>query len=61
MKRLIAALACGTVLFAADEDIGTLQKECDDGNANGCFNLGLLYALGEGIKQDYEKASETIF
>ena len=61
MKRLIAALACAMVLFAAGEDIEALQKACDDGNANGCFNLGLLYANGQGVKQDYKKSERTIF
>ena len=58
MKRLIAALACAMVLFAAGEDIGALQKACDDGNAISCGSLGFLYVKGQGVKQDYEKASE---
>ena len=58
MKRLIAVLACATILFAAGEDIGALQKACDDGNAISCFNLGLLYDEGRGVRQDYKKASE---
>ena len=58
MKRLIAALACAMVLFAAGEDIGALQKACDDGNAISCGSLGFLYGNGQGVRQDYKKASE---
>ena len=61
MKRLIAVLACATILFAAGEDIGALQKACDDGNAISCSNLGFLYANGRGVRQDYKKASELYF
>jgi beta-lactamase hcpA (cysteine-rich 28 kDaprotein) len=32
------------------------QKACDGGNADGCYNLGLLYVSGRGVKQDYQKA-----
>lgn len=32
------------------------QKACDSGNADGCYNLGLLYVNGRGVKQDYQKA-----
>ena len=58
MKRLIAALACATILFAAGEDIEALQKACDDGNAISCGSLGFLYDNGQGVRQDYKKASE---
>ncbi|MCT7909721.1 sel1 repeat family protein [Arcobacter lacus] len=34
------------------------KKLCDDGNAIGCHNLGILYANGRGAKQDYFKANE---
>jgi len=32
------------------------QKACDGGNSDGCYNLGLLYVSGRGVKQDYQKA-----
>lgn len=31
------------------------QKACDEGNANGCFNLGTMYLKGDVVKQDYSK------
>jgi hypothetical protein len=34
------------------------KKACDGGNELGCFNLGLMYANGQGVKQDYFKAKE---
>ena len=34
------------------------QKACDGGNANGCSNLGVLYAGSQGVRQDYQKATE---
>lgn len=33
-------------------------KACDGENADGCFNLGVLYDDGHGVKQDYFKAKE---
>ena len=27
-------------------------KACDGGNAIGCFNLGVMYSNGEGVRQD---------
>jgi TPR repeat protein len=30
----------------------------DGGSMNGCFNLGVMYSDGEGVKQDYFKANE---
>ena len=61
MKRLIAALACAMVLFAAGKDIkladiNFFQNACDRKISQGCFNLGVAYNKGLGIKQDYEKA-----
>ena len=34
------------------------QKACDGGSADGCSNLGVLYAKGRGANQDYQKAAE---
>lgn len=35
-----------------------LSKGCDGGIAEGCFNLGIIYENGQGVKQDYFKAVE---
>ena len=34
------------------------QKACDGGDAGGCYNLGVLYADGQGVNQDYQKAAQ---
>ena len=34
------------------------QKACDEGNALGCYNLGVLYHNGKGVNQDYQKAAQ---
>ena len=34
------------------------QKTCDSGIAEGCYNLGVLYADGQGVNQDYQKAAQ---
>ena len=34
------------------------KKACDGGNATGCFALGVLYANGDGIRQNKQKASQ---
>ena len=36
------------------------QKACDGGDVKGCFNLGILYRDGYGVKQDYQKAAELL-
>ena len=33
------------------------EKACDGGNALGCHNLGVLYATGEGVPQDFVRAA----
>ena len=30
--------------------ISDFRKACDGGNIDGCYNLGLMYAHGDGIK-----------
>ena len=35
-----------------------LKKACDSGAALGCYNLGVLYDNGQGVKQNYHKAAE---
>jgi TPR repeat protein len=34
------------------------QKACDGGDARGCFNLGFVYANGEGVTKDLARAAE---
>ena len=37
------------------------QKACDDNVARACHNLGVLYALGKGLNQDYRLAKRYVF
>ena len=34
------------------------QKACDGGEAGGCSNLGVVYANGQGVKQDFPTAKQ---
>ena len=57
-EKIVIAVACAAVLFGAGDDAKRLQDACDGGDTRSCYNLGFSYASGEGIKQDYKKASE---
>ena len=35
-----------------------LERQCNNGDAGSCLNLGNLYYDGDGVKQDYKKARE---
>ena len=34
------------------------QKTCDSGIAEGCYNLGLLYGNGQGVRQNFSTAKQ---
>jgi hypothetical protein len=34
------------------------QKACDGGDAQGCFNLGVMYENGRGVTKDQAKAAQ---
>ena len=34
------------------------QKACDGGDAEGCYNLGVLYADGQGVRQNFSTAKQ---
>ncbi|MEJ5167869.1 MAG: tetratricopeptide repeat protein [Arcobacteraceae bacterium] len=69
---LIAILGMSIYSYANDFDKGMkayiennytqalpfLQKACDGGKAEGCNNLGAMYANGQGVRQDHFKAVE---
>ncbi|DAB40739.1 MAG TPA: hypothetical protein CFH81_00070 [Sulfurovum sp. UBA12169] len=38
--------------------IELLQKACDNGEAQGCSDLGIMYRLGKGVEQDNSKAAQ---
>ena len=61
MRRLVIVgflalvLACGSL--AQDTDFySTVQVLAEQGNAPAQYNLGLMYARGEGVPQDYTEA-----
>ena len=74
MKRILALLAfLFSIVFSKDlTELGNeaynkgdyqkaaqlYQKACDSGVAEGCSNLGDLYADGQGVNQDYQKAAQ---
>jgi len=45
--------ACGVNYYKTQQN---LEKSCPLNDAASCFNLGILYANGEGVKQDYKQA-----
>ena len=34
------------------------QKACDGGDAGGCYNLGVLYHNGQGVRQNFSTAKQ---
>ena len=58
MKKIIMSailfIGLSTILNASTFEEN--KKACDSGYARGCYNLGLMYAKGTGVKQDYLKA-----
>ncbi len=41
----------------AETDLEKYQKACDLNISSGCYNLGVLYANGQGVRQDYTQAN----
>ncbi|MEA1880658.1 MAG: hypothetical protein U9N11_08440 [Campylobacterota bacterium] len=58
MKKIIflMILSLGIHISLYANEIELYKKSCDAGDAGGCFNLGLMYVKGEGVKQDSFKA-----
>ncbi|MDA1332311.1 MAG: hypothetical protein O3A65_07520 [Proteobacteria bacterium] len=47
-----------SICFAKSDYLKAWKRDCDNGDSNACFNLGLVYYTGgEGITQDYFKAA----
>lgn len=58
-KRIVLTLCVGmSVAFALDDEVKSLEKDCNSGNASACVSLGVVYGSGEGVKQDYKKAAD---
>lgn len=60
MKKIVLSvlLLLVTSINLSAYETDKYQKACDGGDAGGCFNLGVSYAKGLGMKQDYFKAKE---
>ena len=41
-----------------DKAFESFKKACDGGNMRGCFNLGAMYANGDGVEKNEQKAAE---
>jgi len=51
----------GMIEYVEDKLISTSErytKACENGNMNGCMDLGVLYFTGGSVEEDHEKAKE---
>ncbi len=51
---VLVGTACSMEIYTVEEN----KQACDVGDGAGCYNLGLLYYKGEGVKQSYSKAAD---
>ncbi|MDP2078281.1 MAG: sel1 repeat family protein [Sulfuricurvum sp.] len=61
MKNLFVRTICALTLTIASgyaDNINTLTKACNSGNADACFSLGIKYYNGNGVKKDQNKAEQ---
>ena len=64
MKKVVAILVCAVVLLVGyvvldKSDIESsfgAEKACDAGEMLGCYNLGVMYMLGNEVEKDLGKA-----
>ena len=52
---LVSSMALYALDFARESD---LQNECDHNNPTACLQLGSMYHIGDGVKQNFSKAKE---
>lgn len=55
---VLLLVTLGTVGTASAETPEELTKQCQSGDAKGCFSPGRSYQHGDGVKQDFFKAVE---
>ncbi len=62
MKKLLAILTIliGFTSYAVTDTVEDYKKACQSQDAKGCFSLGLAYAKGIEIEQDYELAKDFL-
>lgn len=64
MKRLLlAAATTAGLLFTtpwvyAEPHLAQTMQSANQGDADAQFNLGLMYAFGRGVRQDYAQARQ---
>ena len=47
-----------SLVFASDSSFDEVLAKAKQGDAEAQFNLGVMYANGHGVRQDYKKAKE---
>ena len=57
MRKIVFLMALLSSLAFANYE---LERQCNNGNARSCLNLGDLYYHGDGVRQDYKKAREFV-
>lgn len=55
MRKIVFLMALLSSLAFANSE---LERQCNNGDTGSCVDLGILYFNGDGVKQDYQKASE---
>ena len=55
---MTVALAAGLAL--GQEDIADVRARAEQGDASAQFNLGVMYARGRGVPQDYVQAHKWV-
>ena len=53
---VLVALAVGAPVQAQTPEIDALRARAEAGDAEAQYNLGVMYASGEGVPQDYAEA-----
>lgn len=60
MKKILVSLAVLGIVSLSASVFEDNKIACDNGEADGCYNLGLIYKKGMGVTQNYSK-SKTAF
>jgi len=51
ISLLTACVFPSLALADESQEFKTYRAQCDRGEAEGCYNLGLMYYVGKGVKQ----------
>ncbi|WP_265090090.1 tetratricopeptide repeat protein [Psychrobacter faecalis] len=58
LKKLVLGLSFGLMLSANASLFSTTSVQANQGDSDAQFTLGLMYAEGDGVKQNYAKSIE---